>query len=207
MEGLKELVRECIDIKKGEFQKGDSVRIVSLKYFVVLENGEIKQSDFDPILNNPGIKYAFIFPKVSNTPMSNWYYSCLKPIIVNQDFEVIEGRLTINDWIFEFHGQSLGNTPFPMSVFIINNKFGFKERNHFDIDEFGEVYKFLISFLNCSSNAEAMYLFEIHKKDKHIDYLSAKVNSLEADLYFKDLAIEGYKELLNSIKNLVSIKQ
>ena len=209
MEDLKGLVKECIKIKTEQFQTNEKVKIVGAKYFVILENGEIKQSDFDPILNQSGIEFAFIFPKIHYTPnVTYWEDSYLSPIIINQILEAVDEKLMINNWIFEFKGQNIKHAAHHIQMNISNNKFGYMESFYpVLVEELIEMLKLFMTLLKCSTKTEALYMVDLHKKGIQIDSLSNKVSRLEADMHIKNLTIESYKELLNSIKELVASKQ
>lgn len=207
MAKFNDLARECLSITKEEYISNEKVNVIGAKYFVLLENDEMRESDFDPILNQSDIKLAFVFPKIHYTPMSNWYNSYLQPIIINKNFEAIVGKLKIQDWKFEFTGQPLQYTPNGLGVNLVNVKFGFNEHIGGAYDKFSELYKFLIILTGCSSKSEVLYVFDIYKKSLKIDSLSEYVSRLEADSHIKSLTIDSYKELLDSIAELVNSKE
>lgn len=185
MDELREVAKDCINIKQEEFQINSiKAEIISAMYFIILENGEIKRSESDLLLNHLGIEFAFIFPKISYTPMVNWYKSYLSPIIINRDLEVVEQQLMINDWIFEYSGQFHERTPTPIHVTTINNKFDFEEQQSVSVEGSDErlinSFKFVYTVFKYGSKTEFEYLKLILKKDQII-----------ADLRFKN---ERFKE-------------
>lgn len=215
MENLREIVKDCLKAKNEELDKNlmvKSAKVFGAKYFVIQNNGEVKGSEYDYVLDNSEIELVFVFPKVSYTPMLNYYTSYLSPIIINSKFEISEESLIINDWTFKFEGQFLSNVYGPINIYITNEKLGFFDNAKtihldVDIDGFAKLYKLIDVLSSCTTKSEAIYLSDIYKKDAEIEMLKNKVSSSAADLHVKKLAIEGYKDLLKSISDIVNSKK
>lgn len=205
MSNLREFAQECLKSTRDQFADNNKVNVVGARYIVVLENNEVKQSDFDIILNSEGITYTFIFPKIYYTPMSNWYYSYLKPIIINESLEPIEGIQVIKDWTISYSGQSLLHTPGVVNVNFKNMKFDCDIFNsYFRIDDFPNFYPVILNLINCTSKIEAQYIFDTFNKNHSIQILRDNISRLESEIHIKNKIIEGYEDLINKISDIVN---
>ena len=207
MEELRDLAKQCIKIKKEEYQGNADVKIVGIKYFVVLENGEIKQSDFDPLLSNSGIELALIFPKIHYQSWSRWYDSYLDPIIINNKLEAIERKLEIDDWTIEIRGQNIEAKPLGITIIINNKSLGYYSYNSTEIEYFGEFYKFLVELCKCKTKIEANYLTDLRRNSEKLEDLENLVTYQKAELHIQQLIIDAYKSLLESIADMVHLKK
>lgn len=206
MGNLREIAKECLNAKKEEYEENEKVNVTGARYIVIFENNVIKQSDFDIILNSLDIQIAYIFPKIHYTPMSNWYNSFLSPIIVNNSLEPFEGRQVIQNWTIEYSGQSLCHTPSSnssLSVNFQNKKFDFEAQTCFSINEFEIFYPLIVNLANCSSKSEAVYVFDMYKKNRSIEILGENISRLNSEIHIKEKIIEGYEDLLSRISDLL----
>lgn len=204
---IRERVEECVKIKENEclsFQ--GQYKTGGAKYFVIYKDGKIVQNDFIPVLDESNIEFVFIFLKLYPVHGRGSYYTYLSPIIINQNLLASEEKLKIDDWIFEFIGQNINGGAQVIQVKISNDMLGYYKSQSFSVNNFSDLYQFLITFLKCNTKAEAKYLFDLFQKDEKINDLIKSISRLEAELHIKNLGIESYTSLLDSIKELVISK-
>jgi hypothetical protein len=194
MEGLRELVKECIRKKDKEFEDNlidtnpnrRRITFIGEMYFVILENGEIKQSESDSILDSLGIEFAFVFIKMNYTPGCIYYNSYLSPIIIHRDLQVLNDRLKIDNWDITFNGQFWGHKPTPISVLFSNKPLNFFEwySNNIDgsVEGLEDIFKLIFLVFKYRSKTEPEYLKLIHKNKLLIDNLHLQISSLEKKL-------------------------
>ncbi|HEY3371689.1 MAG TPA: hypothetical protein VGK10_12610, partial [Prolixibacteraceae bacterium] len=118
MSPLRSLIIDSLNNKKESLK--ERIEILAIKYFIILQNDEIDNSDDDSILDRLDIKYSFTFIKVRYSPQFYFYVSWLPPLIVTNDLKVSNGMIEFNNWFCYFNGQSLNTQPTSLNYRIVD---------------------------------------------------------------------------------------
>lgn len=206
MEFNKELLNACCKQIK-EMHNTSTCSVIDFLYVIVKNDNSVVSSQYEPILDaTKDIKYVFTFPRISYTPMTNWYVSFLSPLIIDINDNIYDNILKEDDWTFEITGQFLGERPRSISSTITNKKLGINIDHYQEARDFPTICSLYGKYKQCKTNNEAKYIQELYYKDCKIESITTENLTLKNDLNIKDKTIEGYKELLNRIDLMVSTK-
>lgn len=203
MSEIREIVKEKINQIKKEISS-NTVRVTGARYFVVLKNGEILDSDSDINLNNKEFNYAVVYQCVNYYTLTYPQSSYLSPITINNKLKVEKDVLYYKTWILYFEGQSLNHRPNDFSTLVQNHKINFSERIIFNINQFTSHLKLLNLLINCNTEKEAEFIYSYYKKDKTIKSLNKEIFDLEKKLEKEKLEIENLKNILKTVSELVT---
>jgi hypothetical protein len=173
------------------------VEFIGEKYFVILENGEIIETDNDIILNQAEIRFVFIFLIINYKRFQNHYKTSLSPIIITQDLNTAEKILNIDNWKFVISCQEIGGGPAVFQVDVSNEKLKYVNVIRFSINKILDVLNLLMILSKCTTKTEAEYLLHLSEEKERINTLIHSINWHKAELKAKELEIENYKKLLD----------
>ena len=70
-----------------------------------------------------------------------------------------------------------------------------------------DCFKLFKAAQQCTTQRELNFLKELYNKNNEIEALNKRLLNEKMDLHYKEMAIEGYKDLLNQIRDLVGQKK
>ncbi len=210
MHNIKNLAKECFETKR-QLNESSKVKVIGAKYYLIKDNDTIIESDFDNILDNKDFELVYIFPKIKYIFWTTWYESYLRPIIIDKSLNVFDGEFSVNEWVYKFSDQPLDSAPFESSVPKLTVVFKEKEYFRFEFKnparEITKLSRLLASISNCNTQHEVSLVFKIFNSNIEYQKLVNQIEEIKKEIYYKNLAIEGYKGLLDSITSLIQDKK
>jgi hypothetical protein len=217
MKTIRELVRHAIDYEENLFkiEKYITKNKIGEKFFIVLDNETVLESDYDSILDRANIKLAFAFLKISYQP-KGFDESYLSPIIIGKDQLPLNRKLVIKDWVFDFKGQDLLEMAEPINLSIYNNEMDVNILRKLAIEkpiptdqlDFKTAIQLCIALSDCTSKESVQFVMDQFSKKPLIiktgliDQMQEEITRLKVDLADKDQIILNYKNRLDSIEGI-----
>lgn len=204
MNAFRELSKEFIEQIRKQYENNRQVTRIEAKHIALFKNGEIKTSDSDYLFEKEEIECAFIFPRIYYMPQTKPTDSYLNPRIISSDYQVFDSEYKNGDWHISFSGQDISYQRHPMGLHISHrNSFQFTQNLEISGGNFEVFCLYIWTLAKCGTAMEARFLRENFELQDKIEVLHSKNIVQEAEIRAKELAIEGYTELLDSIKELV----
>lgn len=191
----KEILRERYKDLSFDFQ-----------YIGINADGSVTPYSIFPNVFNKA-QYGIVFAHYQYLRISN-YDNSFFTLFITED--TANSFLHENGWNLSLDSphtsiyKTLGRT-----CIIWNNEL--EIRIYFDgfsiLTHIGDCFKLFKEAQKCSTQEELKYLKDIYYKTREIASLNKELFEKQAEIYYKEQAIEGYKDLLNQIRDLVGQKQ
>lgn len=206
MEYNRKKIVEAIDVLRETYERNKTIQIYSIDYIGIGENGGATlPSKFPTVFD--GAKYGAVFIHYSYWRISQEDFSFFILFLKNED---IGDAIEENGWKMFFDAPiTTFNVTRGRRCYIENNnlKLSIYFNSIFEAKEnIATCFQAFKAAQNCTTQQELNFLYELLNRNQEIENLNKQLFNEKLNRFYKEKAIEGYKEMLDEIRTLIEKK-